>query len=445
MNQPQRSAVAFASVGEVDGGVPTLSASMADTLGEIIDAIVATDQMLSSVAAYRAELIDQARQWSELTQQATRAGRAGGWDAAMTARRVVVTEIACALRLPERTAERLVSDSHCLVQELPATLGALRGGEISYRHAQALADHANSLPQDARHAFEIAVLPAARKLTVAKFDRKARVEREKVHPETIAARREKCATDRYVSVTPDRDGMAWFNAYLPAENAIAIDNRLGEIARGLKGREEDRTLAQLRADALTDLLIDGTTTAVADRHHSVGKSGRRRQLRRAIGRGIRARVLVTVPVMTLLGLSEEPASLEGYGPIDADTARRLAGHAPSFTRLLTHPETGAVLSVGRDRYRVPEDLRTWLQVRDETCRFPGCNRRAACCDLDHSIDWQHDGQTRHDNLAHACEGHHQLKHHTGWQVKHLDAGTLEWTSPTGHVYTTDAATKLPSA
>jgi hypothetical protein len=45
--------------------------------------------------------------------------------------------------------------------------------------------------------------------------------------------------------------------------------------------------------------------------------------------------------------------LEGYGPIDIETARRLAADAPGFTRILTHPETGAVLSLGRDRYAIP--------------------------------------------------------------------------------------------
>ena len=72
--------------------------------------------------------------------------------------------------------------------------------------------------------------------------------------------------------------------------------------------------------------------------------------------------------MTLLGLSEEPASLDGYGPIDPDTAHRLCANAPGFYRLLTHPETGVVLPLGRDKYRIPRRLRRWLAVRDKTCR-----------------------------------------------------------------------------
>ena len=103
--------------------------------------------------------------------------------------------------------------------------------------------------------------------------------------------------------------------------------------------------------------------------------------------------------MMLLGHSDEPGHLEGHGPIDPDTAREIAARAPSFRRILTHPETGVVLSIGRDRYQVPKDLRRYLRVRDETCRWPGCRRAAAHSNLNHTLDWQFDGHTAHNNLA----------------------------------------------
>jgi len=55
---------------------------------------------------------------------------------------------------------------------------------------------------------------------------------------------------------------------------------------------------------------------------------------------------VTDPVLTLLG-GNEPGTLNGYGPIGTDTARKLAAHGPSFLRLLTHPVWGAVLELDR--------------------------------------------------------------------------------------------------
>ncbi|WP_281350892.1 HNH endonuclease signature motif containing protein [Agromyces agglutinans] len=140
--------------------------------------------------------------------------------------------------------------------------------------------------------------------------------------------------------------------------------------------------------------------------------------------------------MTLLGLSDEPAELDGYGPIDADTARRLAAHAPSMRRILVHPETGAVLSYGREHYRAPADLDGFVRVRDGQCRFPGCSRRAERADLDHTTAWEHGGRTDAANLAALCRHHHRLKHESGWRVEHEAGGVMRWTSPAGHVLRT---------
>lgn len=402
----------------------SLHGAMANTLGDLIDSIAALDRMEASLAAYKAELIDQARRWSEVTEQSL-GGPDGGWNAEVRARRVIASELACALRIPERTAESLIADSAALV-DLPQTFAALSVGAISWRHARAIADHARSLPTESWGAFETTVVPLAQTLTVAKFDRRARTVRERLCPESIEARFTDAAAQRSLTLEPARDGMAVLTAYLPAVVAHGIYNRITDLATAQQSPAEARTLTQLRADVFAELLLDGRLNSGGDR-------------------GIRPRVLVTVPVLTLLGVSDEPATLEGYGPIDHDTAMRLAATAPSFTRLLTHPETGAVLSVGRDRYAVPADLRTWLRVRDGTCRFPGCSRAARICEIDHTKDWLHNGQTAHDNLAHLCSAHHRLKHQTRWTVIQSAGGVLNWTSPNGRAYATEPETRMQPA
>ncbi|TFD80631.1 HNH endonuclease [Cryobacterium sp. Sr8] len=403
----------------------------AATIDDLVDAVVAADRQLASVSAHRAVLIDEARRRSEARRSDAPRAPGARWDAGTVARRELVSELACALRLPQRSMETLLAESEVLVHELPATMSALRAGEISYRHAKAMIDHAGSLPAESRKEFEEALLPQARRLTVAKFDGTARKARERTHPETIRTRHEKCAGDRAVQLVPARDGMAWLNAYLPTATAHSIYNRISDLAISLQRPDETRTLTQLRADVLSELLIDG-----------VGAPGTPSA---GLGQGVRATVLITVPVMTLLGHSEEPGHLEGYGPIDPETARRLAAKAPSFIRILTHPETGCVLSVGRSRYKVPKDLRRWLRVRDETCRFPGCNRSASRCDIDHGLDWQFGGRTDSDNLPNLCPPDHDLKSETGWSVKHARDGTLNWTSPGGRTYSTDPATPMGPA
>ena len=187
--------------------------------------------------------------------------------------------------------------------------------------------------------------------------------------------------------------------------------------------EEKRTLDQLRADITRALLLDGITPD-------------------GMGAGIRGRVMITVPVLTLLGLDEAPAPLEGYGPISPDAAREIAGHAPSFTRLLTHPETGVVLSLGKTQHKNTKAMKKWLLVRDETCRFPGCSRPAVTSDVDHTTPWAGGGNTDCDNLSHLCEPHHRLNHLSQWRVTQEPGGVLLWTSPGKRSYRTDPANPM---
>lgn len=428
---------------------PSLHGAVADTVSDIVDAVVGIEKMIAGLTSMRAELLNQAIVFTELEDQVSSVGEPGLTRSQSMRWRSLRAEIACALRIPERTAENQLATAHGLASELPSTLAALKVGEISYRHAEAIVDSVAGLDADAVAVLETMALPFARKLTVAKFERKLRTLRERANPESIIERRERAACDREVVFAPARDGMAWLSAYLPAANALAAFHRLTELAGCLRaidtpsdGSVPRRTLAQARADAFRDLLIDGEPALEGPR-------------------GIRPTVFVTVPAMTLLGRSNEPAILDGYGPIDPDTARELAALAPSFFRLLTHPETGAVLSVGQDSYRVPSDLKNWLRLRDCTCRFPGCSRTAYQCDIDHTDDRALGGETRHDNLAHLCRSHHRLKHNSSWRVQHLVTGddppddpdhphappdiapgTLTWTSPTGHEYTTEPEVRL---
>ena len=188
----------------------------------------------------------------------------------------------------------------------------------------------------------------------------------------------------------------------------------GSDAAGSAPPEDTRTMGQLRADILADLLLGGSPVA----HGGLD--------------GITAHVQVTIPVLTLAGVDDEPALLTGHGPVDSDTARRLAATAPGWDRVFTHPCTGAVIAV--DRYRPSADLVRHLRARDERCRFPGCIRPSSRCDIDHTIDAAMGGPTRLDNLSHLCRRHHTLKHATAWTVRQRPGGILEWTSPTGRTH-----------
>ncbi len=400
---------------------------MAERFDRKLEAATHSHQRLAADAAARAVDIDELRLLSEasVAPEHSVTGRA-----ADIARRVLVSEVACAFRLPERTAESLIEASRSLVHKLPATLAALAAGRISYAHAQVLVEESATLSPEAAATFEAAVLPGAEQQTAAQLKNSARIAREHIDTESIRVRRERGVARRGVFFDPAHDGMAWLSAYLPAPEAAALYERLTQISTGLQDAKERRTLAQLRADVLADLVLDPSGKGAQTDAGHAGQG--------AVARSIKPDVCLMVPALSLLGHGEEPAHLEGYGPIDIDTARELVGNATSFIRILTHPETGAILSVGRDRYAAPKNLRTVLRLRDATCRFPGCARSAGRCDLDHTQAWARDGRTQYDNLSHLCGSHHTLKHEGGWNVTQAGGGTgvLRWVSPSGRGYTT---------
>jgi hypothetical protein len=417
-------------------------------LDSLLDDVAEDESALAMRAARRARSVERAREWAMVSDEFVLV------DAPISASkrlewvmRSFISELATRQQLSELMADRLVDESRILVTELPGTLEALECGLISYRHAQVIIEQAGTLPRAARAGFEEAVLVEAARLPVARFRKVAVKAREHLHPDSIAGRTRAATEERRLAFDADQDGMAWVSAYLPADRAQALFNRITAIAKSLQQGGETRTLPQLRADVACDLLLDGRVLD-PDQANTGGPANTGGQAntskRKGANWGIRPTVIVTVPLTTLIGTGEEPGNLDGYGPIDPATARRLAGLAPTFRRLLIDPVTGVALSLGRKRYKVTKDLRLWLQLRDEVCRFPGCNRPAIHSEIDHTDAFAFGGATDAGNLAALCRLHHRMKHLTTWKVDNRGNGILDWTSPTGKTHTTYPATTLPT-
>jgi hypothetical protein len=360
-------------------------------------------------------------------------------DAVEFARRSAVCELATRLGISENTVNAYAMLAHTLRSRLPLTWAAFGQGRVSFVKAGIIADQVQALAglvsETAMAELDEALLAAAGRLTPAKLRQKARGLRERLHPEPAVDRHAMAMRERRVCVNAEPDGMAWLNALLPAEVAQGAWARLDAAARNLATLPgEERTLDQLRADAAGDILTAaGTANAVC------------------------AVVNVTVPVMTLvnpegqqvsgaplLNLTPagaaprvDPASLEGYGPIDEDTARRLTGGASTLYRILVDPIDGATITVDRKKYRPPADLKRLVKTRFATCSFPGCNRPAERCDLDHTEAFNSGGDTDAENLAPLCRHHHGVKHKTGWTMKRTPDTSIQWVSPRGDIHDTD--------
>jgi hypothetical protein len=373
-----------------------------------------------------------------------------------------VAEVAGVLIVGEPAVAGLLAEARELTTALPLTLSALEAGSMSWQHARVMVDEASGLGAEGAQALEGHFLDPeaanrargcpAGEMVAGRFRAKARTWRERHHPVSIETRHAKCAADRRVLFSADRDGMAWFSAYLPADTGSGIWERATTAARAMQGPDESRTLTQLRADIVAGWLLGGYGVPCMPGHvnGTAGDVAGGSATATAAAPGPedpgpdpvncvpspRAQVLIAVPVMALLGMTEEPAMLDGYGPIPPSMARQLiADGAESFHRVLIDPRDGAPLEIGRTSYPVTKAQRRWLRLRDGKCPFPGCSNQSLDNDADHVLAWAKGGATGISNLGQPCRRHHRLRHTTGWTPtgasKHEPPG---WTSPAGRHY-----------
>ncbi|MDQ4502397.1 DUF222 domain-containing protein [Sinomonas sp. ASV322] len=407
---------------------------------------------LEALAVERIRLAseEEAREVAARAHSESQAERFGG----DVGRALAVSEVAVAEGISEFAAARLVNSSEALCGPQQAVLSWLEGGVLSEAHARVITDETSTLPEAVAEEFGIECLRrletrTGRRRTPGEFRKAVRALRERLHPDSIRARRVRAERDRGVWIRPEPDGMCTLTAFLPAELGLAAYNRVDAIARSRRDTEsgEGRTLPQLRADELAGLLLvnNGGSSEHSNRsiEHSNGSTARERDSAR-IGREVTqadvprpaAEVVVHVSAESLLGLAEEPGELEGYGPIDAETARALAVDAPTW-QLLSTGENGVPLSLGRTAYRPPKRLRRFIEYRDGSCQFPGCLSPASKAEIDHIAEWQDGGTTDAANLQALCRKHHALKSLHLWKPTRLETdggawdGDVLWVSPLG--------------
>jgi hypothetical protein len=420
------------------------------TADEALSMVESTDRIIAWATAMKLRAlarVEEAIGEESPRRQENQPVRFGGEESHALA----VSEVSTACAISEGTAARFLNDAADLTTSQWEVLEAVEAGEISEAHARIILDQARSLPAEQAEKFAAVALRRTRTRqgrcrTPAELRACLRRLRESLHPESLAARKASAQRQRGVWFSPEPDGMCTLSAFLTAEVGMAIFNGVDRDAREAstraaepgalpflpgpgtalgRGAPTECTLSELRADAFTYRFLGASDEP---------ESG-----------AFRAEVVVTIPVGHILGDGvvlhdgSETAELEGYGPVDAVTARRLVALAPTWQRLFTDCTTGQALGVGRVAYRPPKALRRYLYCRDGTCRFPGCTRRATACEPDHTIEWQDGGTTDAGNLAMLCRKHHALKSIGAWSYRQSSpTGDLEWRSPLGRGYSTEA-------
>ena len=321
-------------------------------------------------------------------------------------------EIQPALRLTRRAAEREVFLADGLVKRVPGVRDLLADGRIDLRRARVLVHGTDHLPVDAARQAVDRIADAAPRCTTGQLGARLRRVCIEADPNDASRRYDHAVEQRRVVAEPTVDGATdLLGLDLPADRVAAAMRRIN--GRGLRGDGETRTIDQLRADVLLDLL-DG---------RFVGGAG-----------GV---VDIQVDLATLAELSETPGELAGFGPVIADVARQVVEEQrrSEWRFVATDPETSLPVWTGITRRRPSAAQRRRVQLRDRTCVFPGCRMPAVQSDLDHRTPYAEGGPTTESNLGPLCRHHHRIKTDHGWTYAPLANGDFVWTSRLGHAYT----------
>jgi hypothetical protein len=394
-----------------------------------------TDTLLADAAAASARVwageAEQARAVLRFVETRRTDALAQGLSARQVedARQVAILEVAVELHVATALISNLVSSTRTLVMDLPTVWAAHVRGEVDRAKAREIASTAWKLHQPENITrLDETVLAYATTHTLGQLKGWLRRFLVRVEPDRAIERRKAAQQDRTVTITALDDGMSLLQALIPTVDALLVERDLTLAAKASRHAttDDDRTLAQARADALVDTLLHKGETDTAD-HAPVSTSGRGR-----------FHVGVTVSLATLLGLSSEPGvSADGQHVLDPALLAELATQEGTlFSRLLTD-ENGGILDVTELGRFPTQPLRRALNLIDGTCDVPGCTRPALACDVDHQIPYDLDpppgqqrGPTEAANLHHRCPPHHGLKTRGALTVSHDRDGNAHWHLPT---------------
>jgi hypothetical protein len=247
---------------------------------------------------------------------------------------------------------------------------------------------------------------------------------QQLEPAAVRVARE-TEESRHIGISPRDSGMAEIWGDVRAPDALAFDRSLDELAATVCPADP-RTKAQRRADARSALAARATAMACAcsspDCPAAKGDA--------TVGDVV---IHVLADAATINGDSTTPGYVPGFGGLSAKAVQQLASSAK--LRPVVHPKD----CPPEPRYRPSAALADFIRCRDLTCRFPSCDRPAEYADIDHTVPWPL-GPTHPSNLKLLCRIHHLLKTFytgpNGWRDRQEPDGTVVWTSPTGHTYTT---------
>jgi hypothetical protein len=162
-----------------------------------------------------------------------------------------------------------------------------------------------------------------------------------------------------------------------------------------------------------------------------GRSGRR------VGAGTGGTVVYVHLTDQTLATGTGILRVENLGPLLAGQLAELIGHRPYVVK----PVIDLNRKIAVDAYEISAAIRERIKLTYPVEQFPyGTAHTTNTTDLDHIRPYDQLGppkQTSTTNLAPLRRFTHRLKTHGRWQVRRLDDGALEWTSPHRFIFRVD--------
>jgi hypothetical protein len=343
----------------------------------------------------------------------------------------VSAEVSAALKISEGLAASCLHYARAMRDRLPRAGELLLAGDIDYWVFQTMVFRTDLITDSE-------VLAAVDATLAAKAPRWPSLTRGRLagYIDKIVARadgdavrrRRQRRADREFSILDSGDGVSEVFGRLISTDAHVLDARLDALAATVC-EQDPRTGTQRRADALGALAAGAERLDCRCRQPGCSAAAK------------------PVPKPVLIYVIAEPASVEGIGQnpgsligadalIPAELLTELARSAR--LRPLTHPADTSPES----GYAPSQALADFVRCRDLTCRFPGCDKPATGCDLDHTIPHSNGGPTHASNLKALCRQHHLVKTFLRWSDEQLPDGTVIWRAPSGQAYVTTPGSTL---
>ena len=282
------------------------------------------------------------------------------------------------------------------LEDLPEVAAAFADGEISARHATAIASSFTPERAAAISDVERELVDYARQATPQELGRVVKYVTDAIDGDGGGAAEEVRYQRRGLYMSHTLDGMLVEDGLFDPESARIREAAItAEMARDL-GKNDARSPAQRRADASTNIM-----RLYLDR----GEAGE--------SHGVRPHVSWVLDAERDL---DAPADLVAR----AIAERKHNGHLSEamLDLLLCDCDISRVILAGRSeildvgRATPTATPAQWkaLVVRDQHCQHPGCDRPPSHCQAHHIWHWTRGGPTDLDNLVLLCWYHHRERH-----------------------------------